>query len=178
MSSKKHKLKRKRPEIWHPLIRDTETEARLRGSNGLPPFDSIWINDIYMVYVRREDEPFMEDGPLFTWLSIKRHDKAPCNDWRHFQFIKTQLCGPEAEGAQLYPAESRLVDGANQYHIWVLEPGLRFPFGFNEGRRIGEIPLPNGRQRPWPDNFKPDDIDEQNARSTIERDAWIKGGNS
>jgi len=45
------------------------------------------------------------------------------------QEIKNQICGCEAEGVELYPAESRLVDQANQYHIWVLN-GAMWPVGW------------------------------------------------
>ena len=39
----------------------------------------------------------------------------------------------------LFPAESRLVNMANQYHLWVLDtPGVKFPFGFDEGRVVSE----------------------------------------
>lgn len=84
----------------------------------------VWLNDLYQVSVRRYER--------MTHLSIKRIDRSPCKDWRHFQQIKNELCGPEAEGVELYPAESRLVDSANQYHLWVFtEKGFRFPFGWN-----------------------------------------------
>jgi hypothetical protein len=65
-----------------------------------------------------------------TWLSIKRVDKAAFHDWRELQGIKNAICGPEREGCELYPAESRLVDTSNQYHLWVLPAGMAFPFGY------------------------------------------------
>ena len=38
--------------------------------------------------------------------------------------------GPECEGLELYPAEARLIDGSNQFHLWVCsDPNVRFPFG-------------------------------------------------
>lgn len=88
---------------------------------------TIWLNDVYQVH-RKE----MED---VVWLSIRRLDRQPCRDWRDLQAIKNQLVGPECEGCELYPAESRLVDSANQFHLWVVkDPEFRFPFGF-AGRR-------------------------------------------
>jgi hypothetical protein len=48
------------------------------------------------------------------------------------QKIKNLIVGPENEGVELFPAESRLVDTANQYHLWVFErPDVRFPIGWN-----------------------------------------------
>ena len=55
-----------------------------------------------------------ENGDMF-WLSIKRRDRAPVHDWRELQQIKNMIVGDEHEGFEVYPAESRLVDTANQY---------------------------------------------------------------
>lgn len=88
-----------------------------------------WKNDIYTV-LKRE----YEDGVVH--LSIRRNDRAAAKDWRHFQQIKTQLLGAEEEAVEIYPAESRLVDAANQYHLWCM-PGKRVPMGFEAGLRVG-----------------------------------------
>jgi hypothetical protein len=79
-------------------------------------------NDTYDVMV-------MEDSP-FVHLVIHRHDWEACVDWREFQQIKNELVGPECEAMDLYPAESRLVDTSNAYHLWVhRDPTFRFPVG-------------------------------------------------
>lgn len=77
------------------------------------------------------------DGwPALLHLNCRRTDREPCHDWRELQMIKNILVGPEHEAVELYPAESRLTDTANNYHLWViLKSGLRFPFGFN-GRAV------------------------------------------
>ena len=55
------------------------------------------------------------------------------HDWRELQAVKNLIVGPEHEGFEVYPAESRLVDTANQYHLWVfLDPKVRLPVGFRE----------------------------------------------
>lgn len=65
-------------------------------------------------------------------LSVRRNDRRPCTDWRHKQMIKNQLVGPEHEAIELFPAESRMVDESNQYHLWVLaDPSQKLPVGFN-----------------------------------------------
>jgi hypothetical protein len=86
------------------------------------------------------------------WLSIKRHDRRPIHDWRHLQRIKNALVGEQHEAVELYPAESRLVDTANQYHLWVLaDPNKRFPMGWDQ--RLVEGPESAARvgaaQRPF-----------------------------
>ena len=90
-----------------------------------------WLNSRYQVEVDRLSAPPM------VHLSIKRRDQQPVHDWRDLQRIKNELVGPEFEGIELYPAESRVVDTANQYHLWVVaEPGYRFEIGWNEGRLV------------------------------------------
>ncbi len=102
-----------------------------------------WINDLYVVIAKP-----MAQGA--THLSIRRIDRKACRDWRHFQKIKNQLCGKEREGLELYPAESRLVDTANQYHIWVMPPGVRLEIGRNRRSVVdhGDHPIPGVVQRP------------------------------
>lgn len=64
-------------------------------------------------------------------LNIRRADREAFHDWRELQTIKNILIGKEHEAVELYPAESRLTDTANNYHLWVLsDPKARFPFGF------------------------------------------------
>lgn len=87
--------------------------------------EEVWLNDLYQVNVRRDEH--------IVHLSIKRRDKNPIHDWRNLQDIKNMLVGEEHEAVELYPAESRRVDSANQYHLWVsTDPRFRFPFGFTE----------------------------------------------
>lgn len=104
----------------------------------------VYRNDTYQVVV---SEISCEWGPM-VHLSIKRNDREPIHDWRDLQEIKNQLCGDECEAIELYPAESRRVDTANQYHLWVIkEAGCRFPFGF-EDRLVTEDSIANSKQRP------------------------------
>ena len=73
--------------------------------------------------------------PDRIWLSVKRNDRESFHDWRVMQDIKNQLVGRYHEMVELYPAESRKVDCANQYHIWGFDdPKFRFPFGFDQRR--------------------------------------------
>lgn len=69
-----------------------------------------------------------EDGSMH--LSFKRNDRAAVRDWRHFQAIKNEVAGAEREAIEIYPPESELVDGANEYHLWVLPPDAQSPLGF------------------------------------------------
>ena len=111
------------------------TEEDLQRLLDLEMKTEIWLSKKHQVAVYRDDAT--DDWPAMIHLSIKRIDKKPIRDWREMQAIKNALVGPKHEGVELYPAEDRLVDGANQYHMWVLASNdVRFPFGFNEGRRV------------------------------------------
>jgi hypothetical protein len=113
----------------------------------------VWQNDTYEVIVKRLD---MEESASGDHLSIKRFDRAPIRNWRHFQQIKNEICGDEREAVELFPRESRIVDNANQYHLWVLPEGAEIPIGFSEGMVVRDPELveeynrmtPKGRQEP------------------------------
>ena len=104
----------------------------------------IWMNDTYQVAVTRQAPNGM---PALTSLSIRRRDRQPIHDWRHLQEIKNQLLGEEAEAIELYPAESRKVDSANQFWLWHIE-GVKYPFGFNE-RLVTETRIGKSVNRPF-----------------------------
>lgn len=55
-------------------------------------------------------------------LSYHWRDRAPIRDWRVGQRVKNELVHPEAEAIELYPAESRLMDEANEYWLIVYPP--------------------------------------------------------
>ena len=81
----------------------------------------------------------LEDGTGYAQISYHRRDRAPIRDWRVGQRIKNQLCGPEWEAIELYPAESRTVDTANEYHMWAMEG--QFPFGFEKGEKATQAQI-------------------------------------
>ncbi|HIE97829.1 MAG: hypothetical protein ABGZ53_30525 [Fuerstiella sp.] len=85
--------------------------------------EEAWTNGAYTCVVDRS-------GKL-VHLSIKRVDRGPAKDWRHFQQIKNDILGEEVEAIELFPAESRVVDTANQFHLWRKLPGERFEIGFD-----------------------------------------------
>ena len=134
----------------HPkLIAETakhygQTEAEARAF--LDDYHSrcrYFINEIYQVQAQ-------EYAPGCLHLNIRRRDGGMVKDWRHFQQIKNEIAGPEREAVELYPAESRLVDSANKWHLWVQPPGVQIGVGwptrdvsYEENRDV-----PGMRQRP------------------------------
>jgi len=98
----------------------------------------IFSNDIYTVRVRNA-APFIQ-------LDICRCDGETRTSWREFQQIKNELVGPECEGVELFPAESRLVDTSNQYHLWVNpDPTYRFPLGYDRRMVLDKPVVYRGR---------------------------------
>lgn len=105
--------------------------------------EEVYLNDRYQVAKRT-----IEDGRM-VHLSIKRVDREPIHDWRDLQAIKNMLVGPECEAIEIYPAESRLVDTANQYHLWVFtDETYRIPVGFTGGRATTNNTIGKSNQRP------------------------------
>jgi len=101
----------------------------------------VWGNLIYQANVYRNqyanDMVHVEDWQdKCGYISLKRRDKRPINSWQDVQTIKNRLFGIEREAIQIFPAESRMVNMANQYHLFVFPEGYIIPFGYNDGRRV------------------------------------------
>jgi hypothetical protein len=97
----------------------------------------IWINKHYQVAVYRgkEADELVHIDELkgrCMWLSIKRRDKKPVNNWQDFQTIKNVLAGEDCDAIQIYPAERHLVNTANQYHLICLPADEELPFGWKK----------------------------------------------
>lgn len=147
---------------WTPFeradtFRTDPVIAVLAKAHGLEEeIKEIYVNNLYQVSVLRNLR-WGADGPKLIRLSIKRRDKKALHDWRDLQRIKNELVGEENEAIELYPAESRLVDTANQYWLWVLENSKeRFPFGFVD-RWVSNVSENGTVQRPFPLERMPKD---------------------
>jgi len=117
--------------------------------------EALWLNEKYVVSVFKNEPHGFGDDVTVWHLSIRRQDREPCEDWRDFQQIKNEICGTEREGLELYPAESRVMDAANQYHIWVImNEGFLIPVGYTDytdgsGKRDDTAKLGKAKQRPF-----------------------------
>jgi len=124
------KLIRTTQDFWTPFEEsELSPEAKAGGYTRL-----LW-NSRYHLFIREMEHEIW--GGKLVHLSIKRNDKECVHDWRDLQRIKNEVVGEEREAVELYPAESRLVDQANQYHLWVLPEGQCLPLGWFEGRVVG-----------------------------------------
>jgi hypothetical protein len=158
MAKSKRKLRKERlQDRWTPweIIKPDdamqETILRAGGGRDIVP-DEVWRNNVYEVWVRLNVTKPDAKWPQMTWLSIKRLDRGVMRDWRHLQRIKNDIVGPEHEAVELFPAESRLTDTSNQYHLWVLsDKDVRFPFGWRDRvvMDASDGTTLKGKQRPF-----------------------------
>lgn len=110
-----------------------------------------WTNWEALPYygtLRRYEDGFPIGGGPFAVIGITHVSEQAVHDWRDYQNIKNQICGPEWEAVELYPAESRHRDPSNRYYLWCVPLGV-FNFGF-----VGRCVIPHGSgaapQRPFP----------------------------
>jgi len=115
------------PHAWEPL-------ERAEGQHPVAIAGELFMSNRYRVHRR-----YLSDDGINGWvhLSIRHVNRTPIRDWRHFQRIKNELVGADREAFEIYPAEARLIDEANQYHLWVMPKGTSIPMGFNE-RLVGD----------------------------------------
>lgn len=145
---------------WQPLCPANRT------THPLEVGETVWVNDRYVVtrHVTPNQDarwlseygPVSDPPPAIVHLSIRRTDRQAIHDWRHLQKIKNELIGRENEAIELYPAESRLVDEANQFHLFgFADPTLRWPVGMTYRAVVGaNVRIPGAeksQQRPFVD---------------------------
>jgi len=109
----------------------------------------VWGNSIYSAFITRDDAGNVRH------ISYHRRDRKAARDWRDTQRLKNDIAGAECEAIELYPAQSRVLDTANEYHLFVFPPGVILPFGWNAQQiaeaeaDIAEAGDIGGTQRPF-----------------------------
>lgn len=176
------KRSRRRVKVESPPPAWTPFESASPGHSGDVQEDrrfvGTFVNSRYQVSISAVPSAFGE----MLWLAIINRDRSCRRDWRDFQRIKNELVGPEREAIELYPAESRLVDTNNQFHLFVFPEGAMIPLGYaardvadevegvhkqrpfeeppeglNERVRAGERVLPIFGPPDWPEAKESDD---------------------
>lgn len=131
---------------WTPFLEGDFTPEHRAIYEAHPGYIGVFLNSRYQVLVREQETPI---GKV-TWLACVRRDRSTIRDWRELQLIKNELVGREREACEVFPAESRLVDTNNQYHLFVLPEGFSFPFGYAERDVIGQAVAGSAhKQRPF-----------------------------
>jgi hypothetical protein len=145
---------------WTKFERATHFRTPDGNSLEIPDDEPVLINNHYQVMLRG-----FESRPPWgrvLWLSIKRLDRQAIRDWRDLQRIKNEVTSPDLEAVEIFPAESRLVDSSNQYHLWVFVDGFQFPYGYAERMVTPAFtdsvnPVVNHAvQRPWRSHEQPE----------------------
>jgi len=147
---------RLKEDEWTPWVPGGRSTDEMRAP--------IFRNSRYIVHVyppRKQSPGF----PRIIHLSIRHVSNLAITDFRDFQRIKNELVHPEAESIQIFPAESRLVDSCNQYHLFTFVPDdfdprypdsaswetAMIPIGYFYGRDVVSTPHSEGaQQRPLP----------------------------
>lgn len=125
--------------VWQPMAKTDLSYPE--------PGVEIWENEIYSVTVRRQPSGWpMGAGGAWVQLGVHAHDGSARHDWREYQKIKNDICGPEWEAIELYPAESRLLDPSNYYMLWCAKRINIGKFGRRSVINTGECIAP---QRGW-----------------------------
>ena len=113
------------------------TRKMLRNHNAekVEATEIVHFLDKYIVHVYHNEDAdeVVHDEALkgkCSWLSFRRIDNQPVTSWQDVQHMKNHFCGEDREAFQMHPAEARLVDTANQYHLFVLPVGVAIGFGW------------------------------------------------
>lgn len=142
---------------WTPLERLPLNPALAALGEG---WAAAYGNETYQVMTREVPVNLPGWPASVTHLSIKRNDRREVHDWRDLQRVKNEVCGEAAEAVEVYPAERRLVDTANQYHLWVFPDGFELPFGYGfraVADGTGRLTETGARQRPFRGDERPAD---------------------
>jgi hypothetical protein len=81
-------------------------------------------------------------GHPLWYLRIYSYSRLPIHDWTVIQEIKNEIIGTEYEGIELYPAQSRIMNKENCFHLWILAPNQhdlhppQFRLGFNMASKL------------------------------------------
>lgn len=118
------------PKKFDPL-----TDAAVEENMAKIGVVAAYQNNLYAVLVFTHESNAILDSnggsTIITQLVVIKKDKSDNEriPWEHAQIIKNEVCDPEADGAELYPAMSR-VKPLGDMHIWVAPAGGTWPFGY------------------------------------------------
>jgi hypothetical protein len=93
-----------------------------------------WENSKYKVTFDRQCDhvhPNWPEGLACWYISFSMKDGGHLIDWREIQEMKNQVVGEEHEAVMLFPKDSRCMDTANQFHLYIIgDKGQEFPVGW------------------------------------------------
>ena len=104
-----------------------------------------WMPEMDRCWIRKEDGVCVSSRLLHTdWGNVEHvtitrksdsfkvtADGSKGFSWAEKQEIKNELFGVRRTAIEVFPAEDRLVDTADVYHLWVFDKKFRLPFGIH-----------------------------------------------
>lgn len=110
---------------WAPWERQTFPKGSV-GSGWCAQIGEAYTNGLYVALVRYLDGAAA--GRVHLAIRTASNLEPP---WRDLQRIKNELFGPERFAVQVCPPESRLIDQADMYHLWIMPEGHAPGFGLH-----------------------------------------------
>lgn len=115
-----------------------------------------WMPEMDRCWIRKEDGCCVSSRLIRTsWgkvehVTITRRDpKLPANivtnngtgelTWAEKQQIKDELFGADRVAIEVFPAEDRMVNTADVYHLWVFDKHFKIPFGIHPKEYIPAV---------------------------------------
>ncbi|TCX51947.1 MULTISPECIES: hypothetical protein [unclassified Dehalobacter] len=95
-----------------------------------------WVNELDRAWREGYKYAVMSRKIKTAWgeiehVCIRNADNTDI-PWAEKQRIKNELFGKEVLAIEVFPAESRLIDQAGMYHLWVFPEGAELPFGLHD----------------------------------------------
>lgn len=103
--------------------RCTELPHGAPGDSWMRDMRRAYANDLYAVLVRP-----LRSGVIHLAIRTATNAEPP---WRDLQRIKNELVGLERFAVQVCPPDSRLIDQADMYHLFVMPEGHEPGFGLH-----------------------------------------------
>jgi hypothetical protein len=95
-----------------------------------------WFGELEKVYRQGNDYVVMIRNVETEWGQVQHACMRNADNtdipWREKQRIKNEIFGKESVAIEVFPSVSQLVDEAGMYHIWVLQPDFKIPFGLKD----------------------------------------------
>lgn len=128
---------------WHKTAPPKFIQEHLNIYKGIwmPQLDRSWESeDGYGVMSRRIRTAW---GPV-EHVTIERINGGGDIPWAVKQEIKDELFGFKSTAIEVFPAKKNLVDVCDVYHLWVLPPDFKLPFGIHTIREPHGEPIERG----------------------------------
>jgi hypothetical protein len=94
-----------------------------------PSFAGGWVKDVRSAYRNTVFCVLVRPLGRFTHLAISSlSGERPT--WREMQRIKNEILGDDATAVEVYPPDYQVVDGADMFHLWSVDP---LPFSIWSG---------------------------------------------